>query len=115
MKQNLATTVSSAGFFSILMDGSTDASNTDNELFLVMWCDPNGSDEKVHSALSYLCIDCPVDGTAKGLLGSLQHALERLDIPMCNMLKVLHHNQLIPIECHLTFNGEEGVNTSTKI
>ena len=27
MKQNLATTVSSAGFFSILMDGSTDASN----------------------------------------------------------------------------------------
>ena len=34
MKQNVATTVSSAGtFFSILMDGSTDASNTDNELF----------------------------------------------------------------------------------
>ena len=80
MEQNLATTLSSAGFFSILMDGSTDASNTDNELFLVMWCDPNGSDEEVHSALSYLCIDCPVDGTAKGLLGSLQHALERLDI-----------------------------------
>ena len=37
MKQNVATTVSSARFFSILMDGSTDASNTDDELFLVMW------------------------------------------------------------------------------
>ena len=41
--------------------------------------------------------------------------LANMSVPMCNMLKVLHHNQLIPIECHLTFNGEEGVNTSTKI
>ena len=40
-----------------------------------------------------------------------------MSVPMCNtcMLIVLHHNQLIPIECHLTFNGEEGVNASTKI
>ena len=28
----------------------------------------------------FVLIDCPVDGTAEGLLGSLQHALERLNI-----------------------------------
>ena len=56
------------------MDGSTDASNTDYELSLIMWCEPNGSDEKVHSAIGYFCIHRSVDGTAKGLLGSLLHA-----------------------------------------
>ena len=34
--------------FSILMDGSTDVSNIDEEM---LWCDTDGNDEKVHSRL----------------------------------------------------------------
>ena len=48
----MPSTIAKAKFFSLLMDGSTDQSNADNELLLVLWCDPNGKDEKVHTRIS---------------------------------------------------------------
>ena len=57
----------------ILMDGSTDASNTDNELILVRWCDTDSTDEKVHSRLSFLTVYRPDSVTAEGLLDLLQY------------------------------------------
>ena len=36
-------------FFSLLLDGSTEKGNIDNELILLVWCDINGNDEKVHT------------------------------------------------------------------
>ena len=48
-RQKLVTTISNAQFFSLLIDDSTDKSNNDNELLMVVWCDPNGTDEKIHT------------------------------------------------------------------
>ena len=46
---NSSTETDNAKFFSLLLDGSTDRGNIDDQLFLVVWCDRNGSDEKVHT------------------------------------------------------------------
>ncbi len=62
------------------MDGSTDQSNTDNELLLVLWCDPNGADEKIHTRMSVLSVHKPQHVTAQGLLQSLQYGLQCLGI-----------------------------------
>ena len=50
-RQEMKQTLSNARFFSFLLDGSTDTGNIDDEIFLVVWCDPDGSDEKVHTRM----------------------------------------------------------------
>ena len=71
----MLSTIAKAKFFSLLMDGSTDQSNANNELLLVLWCDLNGKDEKIHTRFSYLSIHKPQHVTAEGLFESLQHGL----------------------------------------
>ena len=66
-RQDLLSTISKVKFFSLLMDGSTDQSNANDEFLLVPWCDPDGVDEKIHTRMSYLYV------TAKGLLESLKY------------------------------------------
>ena len=39
-------------FFPVLLDGSTDSSNVDNEILLAIWFDSESSDEKVHTRMS---------------------------------------------------------------
>ena len=58
-RQVLVRTISKAKFFSLLLDGSTDKGNIDNELLLVIWCDPDGKDEKVHTWISYYKVSRP--------------------------------------------------------
>ena len=43
---NLHNIIANAKFYSVLMDGSTDVSNIDEEMFLVLWCDTDGNDER---------------------------------------------------------------------
>lgn len=79
-RQDMLSKIAKAKFFSLLMDGSTDQSNADNELLLVLWCDPDGKDEKIHTRISYLSIHKPHHVTAEGLFQSLQHGLQNLGI-----------------------------------
>ena len=79
-RQDLSLTLSKALFFSLMMDGSTDHSNADNELLLVLWCDPDGSDEKIHTRMSYLSIHKPHHVTAEGLFQPLRYGLQCLGI-----------------------------------
>ena len=65
-RQALITTISNAPFFSLLIDGSTDKNNKDNELFMVVWCDPNGTDEKICTQIRFLTVDSPHSVTAEG-------------------------------------------------
>ncbi len=51
--------LASAKFFSVLMDGSTDKGNIDDELFLVRWCDVDGPDQKVYTRMSYFAVARP--------------------------------------------------------
>ena len=84
--QNLA----EAKFFSLLLDGSTDTGNIDNEVVLVVWfgstdtgninnevvlvvwCDLDSSDEKVHTRMDFLTVSRPQSVTACGLFQVLE-------------------------------------------
>ena len=79
-RQALITTISNAPFFSLLIDGSTDKNNKDNELFMVVWCDPNGTDEKIRTQIRFLTVDSPHSVTAEGLFQSLKRGLRTLGI-----------------------------------
>ena len=58
----------------------TEHSNADNELLLVLWCDPDSTDETFHTRMSYLCIHKPQHVTAEGLFESLKYGLQSLGI-----------------------------------
>ena len=79
-QQDLNTTLSKAMFFSLMMDGSTDSSNADNELLLVLWCDIDDEDERIHTRISYLSVHKPPHTTAAGLFQSLEYGLQCLGI-----------------------------------
>ena len=71
-RNDLKRLFSNIKFFSVLMDSSTDKANMDNELILVIWCDTNGTDEKVTSKMTFLCVAQPTAATAMGLFDCLQ-------------------------------------------
>jgi len=73
-----------AKFFSLLLDGSTDADNVDNELLLVVWFDKDGVGEMVFTRTSYLCISKPATATALGIFDVIQAAVHKLGIPAIN-------------------------------
>ena len=65
-RKELVHTLQSAKF-SVLIDGSTDAGNIDNELFLVVWFDKEGVGEKVCTHASYFRVSRPSSVSAEGL------------------------------------------------
>ena len=69
-----------AKFFSLLIDGSTDKDNVDDEVFMVVWCDSSGTDKKMHTRTTYFHVCRPKTVDANGLLLSLKSALLRLGI-----------------------------------
>lgn len=48
-----------AKFLSVLIDGSTDKGNTDDEVFMAVWCDSKSTDEKIHTRTIYFHVDRP--------------------------------------------------------
>lgn len=90
-RDHLKEILSKSQFFSLLMDGSTDTGNIDDELFLVLWCDVDCDDQLVHTHMSYLCVSRPKSVNAKGLFDCLEGSLQRLGIEaisaeQCKML-----------------------------
>ena len=79
-RQELKKTLANAKFFSLLLNGSTDAGNIDDKVFLVVWCDCNGCDEKVHTWMSYFTVVQSQAVTAQGLFETLQTRLRGLGI-----------------------------------
>ena len=58
-REDLSNHLASAKFFSLLMDGTTDKGNIDDEMFLALWCDVESTDEKVHTRMSYFGLSRP--------------------------------------------------------
>ena len=56
-KQELAERLENANFFSLLTDGTTDSSNTENEISIVVTCDTKSSGDMVHTKTDYVCLD----------------------------------------------------------
>lgn len=79
-RQNLKQKIVNTPFFSLLVDGSTDKAAIDNELLLVVWCDINGTDERVHTRMDYLTIVRPESVSGEGLFNVLKRALNFLDV-----------------------------------
>ena len=81
-RMKLGITLQQAKFFSILLDGSTDSKNIENELLLVVWFDKDGqvNRERVVTKTSYLKIARPSTDNAKSIFDVLQTALQRLGI-----------------------------------
>ena len=77
----LAVNLQKAKFFSLLLDGSTDAGNVENELLLAVWFDKDGAGEKVYARTSYLCISGPATATALGIFDVVQTAVQKLGFP----------------------------------
>ena len=69
-RQEVKQTLANAKFFSLLLDGSTDTGNIDDEVLLLVRCDRNGRDEKVHTRMEYFTVVRPQSVTAQGLLRS---------------------------------------------
>lgn len=65
-RQQVVQTIRNTKFFSLLLDGSTDKGNIDNELILVVWCDANGND-RIRTKISHLNIVRPKTVSAQGL------------------------------------------------
>jgi len=74
-RQSILSSVQKAVFYSILMDGSTDSSNTENEMLFVMWCEVNDKDHTIYSRMTYLSMYTPLHTNAEGLFESLQQGL----------------------------------------
>jgi hypothetical protein len=53
-RQQLCQKLHQAKFFSVLMDGSTDRGKSDDEVFMVVWCDTKCDDEKINTKISRL-------------------------------------------------------------
>ena len=81
-QHDLLQKVTKAKFFSLLLNGSTDKGNidNDNEILLVVWCDSDGTDEKVHTRMDYFSVSRPQSVTADGLFQVLEEGLQSLGI-----------------------------------
>ena len=93
-RQQVLERIAQAKFFSLLIDGSTDKANVDNEVFMAVWCDTNGTDEKIHTKTSYFHVGRPSTVDAIGLFQSLSDALRKLGIPEVD---VEHCSKLVGI------------------
>lgn len=76
------------------MDDSTDKANIDNQVFMAVWCDTDGTDEKVHTLTSYFHIDRPSTVDTTGLFQCLSNALKQLG---CAEVNIEHCSKLVGI------------------
>ena len=60
----------------MLMDGSIDAGivHVDDEVFLVLWCDVDGKDEKAHTRMIFFAVASPQPVTGRELFDCMKCA-----------------------------------------
>ena len=68
----------------LLTDGSTDVGNIDEEVFVMLWCDADKKDEKVHTRMSFFAVARPETVTGSGLFDCMKRALARMGIVAIN-------------------------------
>lgn len=74
-RQSFLQSMSTTKFFSFLMDGSTDAGNTEVELVLVLYCKRGDVAREVRSCTHYLAVVSPTHSNADDLIDCLGRAL----------------------------------------
>ena len=87
----LAQEFSSVKFFSFLMDGSTDTSNTESELIMIMYCKKDDNAQEMRSCIRYVSMEALLKADAEGLMDSLNSGLRILGVEnLCHKELVLH-------------------------
>ena len=79
-RQAFLPVMSTTKIFSFLMDGSTDAGNTEVELVLVLYCTKDDVAREIRSCTRYLAVVSPTHSNAGGLIDCLGQALRRLGL-----------------------------------
>ena len=74
-RQLLCSALAKAKFFSVQSDGSTDAGNIENELFMVLYFDSHAPDGIIHVRSKFLAVLQPTRADAKGLFECFTRAL----------------------------------------
>ena len=75
-RREIVNKINHTKFFSILLDGSTDKGNIDNEVILLIYCDTDGHDEIIHTRTMYFKLIRPTSVTAEGLFDVVQKCLK---------------------------------------
>ena len=79
-RRMLVNSLDRARFFSLQLDGSSNAGNVEDEVFLVVLCNPNSEDGKVHVHNNFLTIRHPGRANAAGLLACLRAAMSYVGV-----------------------------------
>ena len=74
-QQQLMTALSRSKFFSLQADGSTDAGNVEDKLFLLLYFDPYSKDGKIHVHDSFFTVMKQTSGTGQGLFDCVKGAV----------------------------------------
>ena len=79
-RQRFLHTLSSKGFYSFLMDGSTDSGNVEDEIVMAQYCILDDTAKEARSCVRYLSLQVPKKADADGLIHCLGDALQILGV-----------------------------------
>ena len=93
--QSFFSTLYSCGthFFSLLMDGTTDCGNHEDELMVLVYCFKNDAVEEITSCTRYLSLRSPQHADASGLLDCVGDALSLFGVD-----SVLNQDSVLRVE-----------------
>ena len=80
LQQQLKKDISSANFFSVQVDASTDSGNIEEELFLILYFDPRSSDGMVNIRDKFFAVRQLSRGTGQGLYDCLKKAMAYMGV-----------------------------------
>ena len=78
--QGFLNSLPSGGFFSLLMDGSTDAGNLEDELIVLVYCDMDDAEQEMTTYSQFLSLHKPQKADASGLLECIGKAMHLLGV-----------------------------------
>ena len=79
-RQGFLNSLPSGGFFSLLMDGSTDAGNLEDELIVLVYCDMDDAEQEMTTYSRFLSLHKPQKADASGLLECIGKAMHLLGV-----------------------------------
>ena len=79
-RQGFLNSLHGEGFFSLLMDGSTDAGNVEDELIVLVHCHMDDTEQEMITTSRFLSLHNPQNATASGLLECIGEAMRLLGV-----------------------------------
>ena len=79
-RRQLHVSLASCHFYSVLMDGSADKGRVENELFVILFCKQDDTQQQIRTCARYFCVLEPTKADADGLVECLSRALKSMGI-----------------------------------